>query len=127
MKKVFLVCGLLIGISAASFAQGGGGMKPPAEQAKSMQTALKLTDDQTSKITTILTTQAASRDSAVKANNGDRKEAMKAFRPMMKANNERIMAILTPEQKTAWEKIMADRRAQQGGQGGGTPPPPPQR
>jgi protein CpxP len=127
MKKVLLVCCMLIGISAVSFAQGGQ-RRSPADQAKMMQTSLKLTDDQTAKITTILTAQSVSRDSVMKASGDDRQAAMQAFRPMMKANNEKIMAILTPDQKAAWEKMQAERRAQGGGQGGGrTAPPAPQK
>jgi len=127
MKKVLLACCLLMGISAVTFAQGGGRQqRSPEEQAKMMQTQLKLSDDQTAKITAIYTSQAASRDSIMKASGDDRQAAMQAFRPMMQGYNQKVMGVLTADQKTAYEKMMAERRAQ-GGQGGGqrNPPPPP--
>lgn len=111
-----LVCCFLLGITAVSRAQGGGPRRSPEERAKMMQTQLKLTDDQTAKITAIYQTQAKSIDSLRNAG-GDRT----AFRPIMQATNDKIKAILTPEQATAWQKMMDDMRArmQQGGGGGG--------
>ncbi|GAB3912540.1 Spy/CpxP family protein refolding chaperone [Mucilaginibacter boryungensis] len=122
MKKLMLVCCFVIGATVATFAQGGGMRRSPEEQAKALQTQLKLTDDQTAKITAIYATQAAKRDSMMKAG-ADRS----AMRPLMQASNEKIQAILTDEQKDAYKKMMAERMSRMGGQGGGggTPPPPP--
>jgi len=43
------------------------------------------------------------------------------MRPLMMATNDKIKAILTPDQATAYQKIQDERRArmQQGGGGGG--------
>ena len=111
-----LVCCFLLGITAVSRAQGGGPRRSPEERAKMMQTQLKLTDDQTAKITAIYQTQAKSIDSLRNAG-GDRT----AFRPIMQATNDKIKAILTPDQAAAWQKMMEEQRAQrqQGGGGGG--------
>ena len=88
----------------------------PADRAKAMQTQLKLTDDQTAKVTAIFTTAAAKRDS-IKNAGGDRE----AMRPVMMEANQKIQAILTPDQLAAYKQMMADMRAkmQNGGGGGG--------
>ncbi|MES2277960.1 MAG: Spy/CpxP family protein refolding chaperone [Bacteroidota bacterium] len=125
MKKLMLVCCFVIGATAMSFAQGGGRgpQKPPAEQAKDLQASLKLTDDQTAKVTAIYTANAAKRDSLTKAG-ADRA----AMRPLRQEATDKINAILTADQKAAWKKQMDEMRAKMGGGqggGGGTPPPPP--
>jgi Spy/CpxP family protein refolding chaperone len=44
-----------------------------------------------------------------------------AMMPLMKSTNDKVKAILTPEQATAYDKIMQDRmdRMRNGGGGGG--------
>lgn len=125
MKKILMVCCFVLGISAASFAQDGGRMqRSPEEQAKRLQTQLKLTDDQTAKVTAIYQTQAKAMDSIRTASNGDRQAMMQAMRPMREANVTKIKALLTPEQVTAFEKMQAEMRNRMGGGGqGGNPPP----
>jgi protein CpxP len=129
MKKLILVGCFVLGAVTMSFAQGRQ-QRSPEEQAKGLQTQLKLTDDQTTKITAIYATQATKRDSLMKAANGDRQAMMSAFRPMQEATNAKIQALLTDEQKDAYKKMMAERMNRGGGGGGqggggGTPPPPP--
>jgi protein CpxP len=122
MRKFLLVCCLFLGIAAVSRAQGGGGQRmSPADRAKALQTQLKLTDDQTTKITAIYTAQAAKRDSIRTAANGDRDAMRAAMMPLMQATNTQIKAVLTADQATAYDKMQADQRArmQQGGGGGG--------
>ncbi|MEN0053481.1 MAG: hypothetical protein AAGC65_07415 [Mucilaginibacter sp.] len=121
MKKILLMCCFLIGISAASHAQGGRMRRSPEEMAKGLQTQLKLTDDQTTKITAIYKDQATKMDSVRTAANGDRAAMREAMMPMRKATNEKVKAVLTPEQATAfdkWQQEMADRMRQGGGGGG---------
>ncbi len=119
MKKILLICFFLIGISTISKAQGGGMMRrSPEEQAKQLQTQLSLSDDQTSKITTILKAQAAKRDSIRTASNGDREAMMQAMMPLMKSSNDQIKALLTTDQAAAFQKILDERRARMM-QGGG--------
>jgi periplasmic protein CpxP/Spy len=123
MKKILMVCCFVLGISAVSFAQGGGRPRmSPEEQAKGLQTQLKLTDDQTAKVTAIYQAQSKSMDSLRTANNGGDRQAMfQAMRPMMEASNTKIKAILTAEQKEAFDKMQAER-ANRMRQGGGAPP-----
>lgn len=119
MKKLLLMCCFVLGISAVSRAQGGGGggMRSPEDRVKMMQTSLKLTDDQTAKILAIYKASAAKRDSVRNAG-GDRE----AMRPIMMDANNKVQAILTDDQKAAYKKMMEDMRAkmqQQNGGGGG--------
>ena len=113
MKKLLLMCCFLLGISAASYAQGGM-RRSPEERAKELQTQLKLTDDQTTKITAIYKEQATKMDSVRNAG-GD----FSAMRPLMQASNDKIKALLTPEQATAYQKILDERRARMQNGGGG--------
>ena len=121
MKKLLLMCCILLGISAVSRAQGGGGRMSPEDRAKQMQTQLTLTDDQTAKITAILKVQATKMDSVRTAANGDRDAMRAGMGPIRTAITAQIKAILTPDQATAYQKILDEQRArmQQGGGGGG--------
>ena len=116
MRKFLLICCVLLGITAVSRAQGGGQRRSPEERAKMLQTQLKLTDDQTAKVTAIYQAQTVRIDSVRNAG-GDRS----AFMPIIQSTNEKIKAILTPDQAAAYQKMMDERRArmQQGGGGGG--------
>jgi len=121
MKKFLLMCCFLIGITAVCRAQGGGMRRSPEEQAKNLQTQLKLTDDQTTKITAIYKDQATKRDSIRTAANGDRDAMRSAMMPLIKSTSDKVKAILTPEQATAYDKMMQERmdRMRNGGGGGG--------
>ncbi|PWK78287.1 hypothetical protein LX99_02127 [Mucilaginibacter oryzae] len=116
MKKLLLMCCFVLGISAASHAQGMM-RKSPEERAKDLQTQFKLTDDQTAKITAVYKEQVTKMDSVRTAANGDRDAMRSAMRPMMEATNAKIKAILTPEQAAAYDKAMKERmeRMRQGG------------
>ena len=117
-----LMCCFLIGISAVCRAQGGGMRMDPATMAKQMQTQLKLSDDQTTKITAILQNQRTQLDSVRKASNGDRDAMRTGMMPIRMSSNTQIKAILTPDQQTAYQKMLQDMRGrmqQGGGTGGG--------
>jgi Spy/CpxP family protein refolding chaperone len=92
-----------------------------ADRAKQMQTQLKLTDDQTAKITAILQTQQTKMDSVRTAANGDRDAMRAGMMPIRTATTTQIKALLTPDQATAYQKMLDEQRArmQQGGGGGG--------
>ena len=121
MKKIMLICCFILGIAAVSRAQGGGQRMSPADRAKAMQTQLKLSDDQTAKITAILQTQQTKMDSVRTAANGDRDAMRAGMTPIRTASMNQINNVLTPEQAAAYKKWMDDQRAarQNGGGGGG--------
>lgn len=120
MRKILLMCCFLLGITAIAHAQGGQRLSPE-DRAKQLQTQLKLTDDQTTKVTAILKVQATKTDSVRTAANGDRTAMRAAMGPIRSAANDQIKAILTPDQVTAYQKLLDEQRArmQGGGSGGG--------
>src|ERR1700761_5784157 len=95
MKKLLMVCCIVLGVSTLCRAQGGGGrpQMKPEDRAANLKTAVALTDDQTAKVTAIYQAQAASMDSLQKAG-GDRQ----AMRPIMMSSNAKIKALLTADQ-----------------------------
>jgi len=112
MKKLLLVCAFVIGVSAISFAQGGGRMRmKPEEQAAALKTSLTLTDDQVAKATTFFTAQSKVMDSLRTAANGDFSSMRPAMMTMRKKTSDKIMAILTPDQATIYKKQLADQAA----------------
>ena len=112
------MCCFVIGITAVSHAQGGGGgmRMSPENRVKMMQDSLKLSDSQSTQILAILKAGAAKRDSLRNAG-GDRD----AMRSAMMDSNNKVQAILTDDQKAAYKKMMENMRAkmQQNGGGGG--------
>jgi len=126
MKKLLLMLSFIAGITSLSMAQGGQ-RRSPEEQAKQLQTQLKLSDDQTAKITSIMQMQSTKMDSIRTASNGDRQAMMQGMMPIRQATSAKVKALLTADQATAYDKMMADQQAQMRARmqnGGGAPPSP---
>ena len=149
VRSAVLACGLSVAAAGVAFAQdqapppppqgqmgpppGGGprGGMDPGRRAERMKHDLSLTDDQTSQVKTILE-DSRSKMEAVRSNSSlaqdDRRSQMMSIR---KAENEKIEALLTPDQKTkyaAMEQQMRDRMRNgppEGAPGGAPPPAPP--
>jgi protein CpxP len=128
MKKVLLVCAFVLGVSAVSFAQDqagqggqGRGRRTPAQMTTRLKEQLTLNDDQVAKVTAIYTAQAKVQDSLKTASNGDRASVRPAQQALRKTTNEKILAILTPDQVTIYKKQQADMAAkrQENGNGNG--------
>ena len=115
MKKVFLVCALALGVSAASFAQGFQ-QRTPAEQVDQLKTQVAgITDAQAAKLKVVYEAAGKTRDSlfaTMQGGGGDRAAMMATFTKMNATNDAKIKAVLTPEQAAAYQKI-ADARAEQ--------------
>lgn len=105
MKKLLLICCFLIGISAASFAQGGG-RRSPQEMTDALKTQLSLNDDQAAKVKAIYEVRAKSMDSLRSASGDDRAGMMQKMAPITTATNAKIKAVLTADQATAFQKIV---------------------
>jgi protein CpxP len=117
MKKLLLVCAFVVGVSAVSFAQNGGGggrRMNPEQQVARLKDSLSLTTDQVAKVTVILAAQAKSQDSLRTANaGGDRATMRPAQIALRKVYTDKITAILTPEQADKYKKQLAAQAARQ--------------
>jgi len=111
MKKILLLCCFLFGFVAVTHGQNGG-MRDPERMSKGLQSMLKLNDDQTAKIKAIYIAQNLKIDSLQKAG-----AQRAAFHPVMESSVVQIKALLTPDQATAFQKMVDERRAR-AGQGG---------
>jgi protein CpxP len=149
VRSAVLACGLSIAAAGAAVAQdqappplptqagppaGGGargGMMDPGRRTEMLKDRLGLNDSQTAQVKTILedsrTKMEALRSNSSLSQDDRRSQAMS----LRKAENEKIEALLTPDQKTKFEALqqqMRDRMrngSPQGGPGGPPPPPPP--
>jgi protein CpxP len=107
---------------------GRGGMMNPERRLKMMETQLNLTPDQSTAIRAIFederTKMEAARSADASLSPEDRRAKMMAMR---QDENTKIEAVLTPDQKTRYEAMMARQRERmENRQGDGPPPPPPQ-
>lgn len=132
MKRVIIICGLLLGIVTFANAQQGqvrgrmGGT--PEERAKRstemLSDRLKLTEDQKSKVNAIYLEQGTKmrkmRDSLGGNNNGNQ-SMMSAMRKHNEESEAKIETLLTADQKklfAEWKEQRAERmkKRQEGGQ-----------
>nr|WP_294790389.1 hypothetical protein [uncultured Mucilaginibacter sp.] len=113
MKKILLIAAFVLGISAASFAQGPS----PEERLAALKTSLSLTDAQVAKAKVIYDAQAKSIDSLM-SSGGDMQANFPKVIKMLDASNTKIKAFLTPEQAPIFQKqvdAMNERFKQMGG------------
>jgi protein CpxP len=107
---------------------GRGGMMDPGHRADMLKQNLSLTDDQTSQVKAIFEdsrTKMEGLRSNTSLSQDDRRSQMMSIR---KAENDKVNALLTPDQKTkyaAMQEQMRDRM-RGGAPGGNTPQPQPQ-
>ena len=112
MKKVLLICCLLIGVTSANYAQANKpGTTDPAEKAKGLQRQLKLTDAQTAKIATIYQESAQKFEKIKKDEKGNTNKMTEDIKPLRAATIKKIKAILTPTQKVKYDKLIKDTSA----------------
>jgi len=149
IRSAVLVCGLSVAAVGAAFAQDqappppppgqtgpppGGGMRgrmmDPGARADMLKKNLNLTDDQTSQVKSILQ-DSQTKMEALRSNSSlsqdDRRSQMMSIR---KGENDKIEALLTPDQKTKYAAMEEQMRGRmRGGPPNGgppaTPPPPP--
>lgn len=137
MWSAALVCGLCVTAGAAMAQdqtppptppaqaggqQGGGrGMMDPGRRTQMMKDRLSLSDDQTTQVKAILE-DSQTKMEALRSNSSlaqdDRRSQMMTIR---KAENDKIEALLTADQKTKYEAMQQEMRSRRGGGGGGGP------
>jgi len=133
MKRLVIICALLISAVSFTKAQGGGGRNSGTPEERAQRTidgqgfaAFSLTADQKPKVMAVLVAQNKSIDSlrAATPQGADMQATMQALRPKMtviqQANDKKILALFNDEQKKAYTAY-AEQRATRGGggQGGG--------
>jgi protein CpxP len=103
-------------------AQGGGGrgMQTPDQQVAALDTAVTLTPDQKPKVLAIFTADAKKMADLRAAQDPDMRTKMTAMRA---DEQSQIKAVLTDDQKTKYDAMIAARGAGRQGGGGGAAPP----
>jgi TolA-binding protein len=116
MKKLLMICGLMLGIAGFAQAQQGGGrgmMMKPEERVKLLDEKLKLSDDQKTKLTTVFTEQAEDmkkmREEMQGADRDAMREKMQKFRT---ENDTKVSAVLNDDQKKTYEAWQKEQRAE---------------
>ena len=120
MKNAIYLLGILVGISSSSFGQGGPGMGGQFDPAKMvaaekqllLDSITGLNDDQKLIIDQIYKDYEATFAKARESANPDNREAMREN--MLRIRGEKtdaLQAILTAEQFSHFDKILAERRA----------------
>lgn len=118
-----VICALLFTVITYANAQQGGGRMggTPEERTKRMvdllTEKLKLSDDQQTKVTAIVTDQTKAMQKA-REEAGDNRDGMREkMQTIMKDTDTKINAVLTDDQKTAYRAYL-DERMKNRGQGG---------
>ncbi|MFW0716705.1 hypothetical protein [Pedobacter sp. N23S346] len=125
MKKLMMICGLMLGMAGFAQAQQGGGrgmMMKPEERVKQLDEKLKLSDDQKTKLTAVFTEQADTMKKLREEGQGGDREAMREKVQKLRADNDiKVSAVLTDDQKKTYEAWQKEQRAemQKRMQGGG--------
>lgn len=124
MKKLLIICGLLLSMITFANAQGGGRqMGTPEERAAKALTMLTekltLTPDQQTKVKAILLDQNTQVAKAREEAGDDRQAARAKMMKIMEDNNGKINALLTDDQKKTYAAYLEERKAAMQNRGGG--------
>ncbi|MCX2429238.1 hypothetical protein [Pedobacter sp. GR22-10] len=116
MKKLLMICGLMLGIAGFAQAQQGGGrgmMMKPEERVKLLDEKLKLSDDQKTKLTTVFTEQAEAMKKMREEMQGADRDAMREKMQKLRAENDtKVSAVLNDDQKKTYEAWQKEQRAE---------------
>ena len=116
MKKLMMICGLMLGIAGFAQAQQGGGrgmMMKPEERVKQLDEKLKLSDDQKTKLTAVFTEQSeAMKKMREEAQAGDREAMRDKIKKFRAENDVKVAAVLNDEQKKTYEAWQKEQRAE---------------
>ena len=115
MKKILLICCLVIGITAARAQGTHPNVGTPKEKAKGLQKELKLTYKQTDKIESIYKESSEKFEKIKKEEHGNTDKMVVAVRPLREATVKKIKAVLTPVQAAKYDKLVKETKG--GGNG----------
>ncbi|HCN83968.1 MAG TPA: hypothetical protein DIT07_10175 [Sphingobacteriaceae bacterium] len=119
MKKLLIIIVLLV--CGISFSKAQGIQGTPDERAEAslnrLPATLNLTADQKAKLKVIFVAQVKPIDSliATMQAGGDRAAIMPKFMELQATTDKKIIPLLTPEQKTAYEAYVKERMARMSG------------
>jgi Spy/CpxP family protein refolding chaperone len=103
----------------------GGAMRSPEQQAEAqaqrLAKELNLTADQQAKVQQLMAAQRQETQTAIQSAGGNRRAMGQAMRAGRDKFNGQLQAVLTPDQYTKYQQMLAERRAkmQERRQGGG--------
>jgi protein CpxP len=110
MKKLSLICFLVIGVAFAGMAQA-----PKADQkAKDLQKQIKLTDKQTTQIAAIYKESSAKFEKIKVAEHGNNEKILVAIKPLRAETIKKIKAVLTPAQTIQYDKMLTGKTSSGG-------------
>lgn len=116
MKKVLMICGLLLGVITFAQAQDGGDRKmhTPEERAtkrtEQLTKKLNLTADQQTKVKAIFLDQATAMSKVREENKGDRDAVMAKMKAAGEETDAKVGAVLTDDQKKTYEEMKANMK-----------------
>ncbi len=103
-------------------------MMTPEQQVQRLDAAVKLTDDQKTKVTDIYK-KAQTDMQGLRGGGGTREEMQAKMQDIQKSTHDQIRALLTEDQQKKFDAMppppMGGRGGRRGGGGAGAPPPPP--
>jgi Spy/CpxP family protein refolding chaperone len=103
----------------------GRGMMDPERRTKMMTERLGLSDAQAAQVKAVYEDERTKSQALMADQSGDRDTMRAKMGEIRKGSEDRIAAILTPDQKTKWDTMRAEqqRRGPGGPPPAGTPPP----
>lgn len=113
----FLIVLLLFLVPVSTLAQGRRGPMNIEDRVENLKKQLSLTDEQTAKVKEIMESVVKKMREAREENQGDRQAMREAMRKIMSETDDKIMEVLTPEQKKEYEKIIKERNERRRGRG----------
>ncbi|OKS88218.1 hypothetical protein [Mucilaginibacter polytrichastri] len=113
MRKILLLCCLLVGLSTAGFSQAKNTSDPDVK-AKQLQKQLKLNDGQTKKVAAIYE-ESAKKYAKIKADeHGDTNKMLTAIKPLRTTTITKIKAVLTPKQSAEYNELLKSKKGEDG-------------
>ncbi len=113
-KTMGLVVVLGIVMLFSTLAQAQPQRMSVEDRVKMLSDSLKLSEEQSAKITKILEDQREEMTTAMSENQGDRDAMRSAMQELMKKSDDKIKAVLTEDQAKEYDKMVQERRARMG-------------